>query len=172
MTNVKESFVKLEGFSGYLISKNGEVYNKIKNEMVNHNLFGGGYIGVSIKEDNKKQNTHLLHRLVAKTFVNNEHNKPFVNHKDGNKQNPKHDNLEWCTTKENLAHARKYGLSNQNKKGSNAVNFVLNEKKVLKIRQLNRKGVSQRELAKRFGVSQPNISYIIRNILWSHVPSF
>lgn len=44
----------------------------------------------------------MVHRLVAKAFIPNPNNLPEVNHKDKNIHNPKADNLEWCTRKENL----------------------------------------------------------------------
>lgn len=52
----------------------------------------------------------LVHRLIAKTFIPNPENLPFVNHKDGNKLNNSVSNLEWCSAKGNVNHAFDTGL--------------------------------------------------------------
>ena len=43
----------------------------------------------------------LLHRNIAKLFIDNPENKPCVDHIDGNKHNNRVDNLRWVTYKEN-----------------------------------------------------------------------
>lgn len=57
-----------------------------------------------------RQETHLVHRLIAQAFLPNPENKPEVNHKDGNKKNNAVDNLEWSTEKENTNDAFAKGI--------------------------------------------------------------
>lgn len=49
-------------------------------------------------------------RLVGLTFVENPYSKPFINHKDLNKENDHYLNLEWSTVAENTQHAYDNGV--------------------------------------------------------------
>lgn len=173
MPNLNERFKPLKDFPAYLISEDGEVFYKTKKELITPRYQGNGYLTVHIHKHNCKKKAYLLHRLVAETFIWNRLNKPFVNHKDGVKDNPKFSNLEWCTAKENTEHALRYGLVNHKHNiGTKNKIAKLNEKQVIKIRQLHNKGAFQHILAERFGVTQANINLIVNNKAWKHLPQF
>lgn len=65
-----------------------------------------GYLKVDLAS---KSISH--HRLIALAFIPNPHNKPQINHKDGNKENNNVSNLEWCTNLENHRHKCANGLN-------------------------------------------------------------
>lgn len=59
-----------------------------------------GYLKIKLGYKGK---TLAVHRLVATTFLSG--SGACVNHKDGNKQNNRRENLEWATYSENNTHA-------------------------------------------------------------------
>jgi hypothetical protein len=73
-----------------------------------------GYYEVYLYEEGRKRIHSRIHKMVAKTFIPNPENKPWVNHKDGDKLNNYVDNLEWTTPKENAKHANENGLIKRN----------------------------------------------------------
>lgn len=81
----------------------------LKESIIKGGYFGNGYQFVCLRKNGMNKN-YLVHRLVAKAFVPNEHQYPNVNHIDGVKTNNHHSNLEWCTQSYNLRHAIKIGL--------------------------------------------------------------
>lgn len=73
-----------------------------------------GYLKVNLFKGDKRH-SKSVHRLVAQAFIpNDDTEKTQINHIDGNKVNNNKDNLEWCTCKENIAHAIRMGLFHAN----------------------------------------------------------
>ena len=70
-----------------------------------------GYLQVRPSKKGKVK-TFRVHQLVARAFIPNPHNKPEINHDDGNKINNCVSNLEWQTSRENSIHASQTGLLN------------------------------------------------------------
>lgn len=68
----------------------------------------GGYLVIYVCFDGHRIAVNV-HRLIALAFLGNDHGR-HVNHIDGDKQNNRAENLEWCTRVENMAHARALGL--------------------------------------------------------------
>lgn len=64
-----------------------------------------GHLSIHLTKDGE-QRTFNVHRLVASAFLPNPNDLPVINHIDGNPGNNNIGNLEWCTQKHNLRHAR------------------------------------------------------------------
>ena len=113
---MKEIWKDIKGYEGkYQISNKGNIrslnYRRTgKTKILQPGKDKDGYLLIGLRKDGKKK-TYKIHRLVAEAFLENPNKKPQINHIDGNKQNNYISNLEWCTNKENMAHAYTNGLA-------------------------------------------------------------
>lgn len=126
MLSTNEIWRPVHGFEGmYEVSNAGRVRSldryvsqinngtlckrKVKGIILKHHIDEDGYHRVSFRKDGKDY-TFGVHRLVAQAFIPNPHNKPTVNHKNGDKDKNTDDNLEWATVLEQNHHAIETGL--------------------------------------------------------------
>ena len=119
---MKEIIKEVKGFEkSHLVSNLGYVISLPRNDSDNkygkrneqRKLKTGlarGYPRVTLAYKGKQKRI-FVHRIVAEHFLVPIDGKPFINHIDGNKLNPRQDNLEWCTSAENAQHAFNTGLS-------------------------------------------------------------
>ena len=95
------NFKEIEGFPNYLIYEDGRVWSKIgKGRWLKVCKYSNGYLQVLLPNGKKKKHL-LIHRLLAIHFISNPHNKPCVDHKDGDITNNKLLNLRWVTKRQN-----------------------------------------------------------------------
>lgn len=119
---------------------------------------------------NKKSKSYLSHRLVAKYFVENNENKPHVNHKNGIKTDNRAENLEWVTRSENMLHS--YSVLKRtitNVTGILNPRSKLNEEQVLDIRYKYSQNMPIYLISKELKIPVSTISNICRRKTWIHI---
>lgn len=165
-----EKWIDITGYEGlYKVSDLGRVKSLPRNTTSGRVLRQNKsrfYPTVCLSKENRFESVSV-HRLVAIHFIQNPDNKPYVNHRDGNKFNNNASNLEWVTPSENKIHAMKNGLT-FSPRGENHWAARLTEKQVIKMR-LTRGHKKIREIAADFKVSPQLVSDILNRKRWKHI---
>lgn len=109
--DIKGRYKQIEGFEDYYITEFGDVYStrplgagkehKLRKLKPCEPGRSDKYLNVKFNV-NGLQKTEMIHRLVAKYFVDGYFDGAVVNHIDGNNRNNRADNLEWVTVKDNV----------------------------------------------------------------------
>lgn len=95
----------IPGYEGlYKVSNTGKVFSCVTNRELSVIQKKDGYTCITLcdKDHNKKQ--YRIHQLVAKAFIPNPNNYPFINHKNEIKNDNRVENLEWCSIKYNSSY--------------------------------------------------------------------
>jgi len=175
---IQEQWKYIIGYEGlYQISNVGRIAScdRIRND---GNFYSGcirkldmtlsGYLRIGLTNWIGERKRYSVARLVAIHFIPNPENKPQVNHINGDKLDNRVENLEWCTSKENIRHAFENGLK-VSKVGENQNLAKLTNSDIDYIRYLLSTNTAQREIARIFNVSDALISLIKHNKLWKHI---
>lgn len=144
----------------YEVSNTGLVRH-VSGELIGQWLNDQGY---SIVRLSKPRAQYRVHRLVASAFVENPSRLPYINHLDHCRSNNGYRNLEWCTQKENIRHARHHGrMADTYWKGRRSPNASLTDEQVAAIRkEYARGGISWERLSKKHGTSKRVVGRIIK----------
>lgn len=169
----------IDGYEGiYMVSNLARVKRIMgrKNPdctLINNTYHPSGYVHISLTNKGKGK-CFRLHRLVAIAFIPNPENKPEVNHigidengKQGNKLDNRAVSLVWSTSKENINHAWKNGLSKA-KKGESNYRAKFTDKIVLEIRELANK-ITCAEISIIYNIPSNQIRRIIKRERWNHI---
>lgn len=169
-----EKWKDVPGFEPYYeISSFGNIRRKagsshLKPKNLKYVFDKDGYPRVNLKVK-QKTNSRLVHRLLAKAFIENPLNKPQVNHINGVKKDCRIENLEWCTLSENRVHAYSSGLQNGLSRRGQKNNFSkLTEDQILHIRSLYIPyKFTNKMIAEIYGVTEGCVSAITSRRTWS-----
>lgn len=103
-----EAYSPIKGYNGrYSVTTWGRVYDNFTGRSSNPQETRKGYLRVDLYDADGGRHHHKVHRLVAEAFIENEYDKPQVDHIDGNKQNNSVTNLRWVTDEENKMEQKK-----------------------------------------------------------------
>jgi hypothetical protein len=117
-----------------------------------------GYLRVTLRDGQRAQ-TYPIHRAVALAFLGQPPAGHEVNHQDTVKTNNHVSNLEYLTPGDNSRHAASHGLRG----GEANANAKLTIDDIVEIRAAyDAGGCTQTQLAQKHGVSQVQISNIVR----------
>lgn len=145
-----------------------------------HQKCGYPSVGLCVAHRAKTFNTHVL---VAAAFLGPRPKGLVINHIDGNKQNPRANNLEYVTQHENQMHASRMGLlpkgdnhhsalrPGQMPRGENNSQAKLTEEQVREIRARYVKGgvLTEKAMARLYGVSQTVVHALLSRRTWRHI---
>lgn len=166
------SEIKMENFkqfkdTKYAVGDHGTIvsgHSDTMHTMIPHLV--KGYHAIELVYDGTRH-FHKVHRLVATMFVPNPDNLDTVNHKDFNRLNNIHTNLEWMTLPDNVKDAWEKGRMQT---GSDRSSAKLDEDAVEQIKLLFVENtLDNQQIGDIFEVSRATIAQIRRLGAWTHV---
>lgn len=185
---MNETWKRIPGFEGYEVSALGNVRSwlprtptarqptspRIKKQYTNPD----GYQVTSLQVARSVTKTARVHFLVLTAFVGPRPEGLEACHNNGNPADNRLENLRWDTPASNIADQVKHGTRVDNSGEANWAAKLTDED----VREIRRaygpatgKGShtigrpTQAELAAKYGVTQPQISFILRGKGWTHV---
>jgi len=102
-----EVFARIEEFPDYAISNYARVLSIRKQIFLKPWISNSGYFQIYLYKD-KKRYRNYIHRLVVRTFIKEEINKPIIDHINRNKLDNSLKNLRWADYQINGANRDKF----------------------------------------------------------------
>lgn len=154
--------------TGYQISNTGEVKGK-RGKILEKDISNTGYYVINGYLDGKQIKIRI-HREVARAFIPNDDNKPFVNHLNGNKQLNWYGNLEWATHDDNMKHAVETGLIDA--KGiKHPENVYSNDQVIKACKMLEDPNNTIADISRETGINRSILYGIRTGHTWTHISS-
>ncbi len=123
------------------------------------------YPSVDIRAEGQRH-VATVHRLVLEAFVGLRPAGMVARHLNGDRSDPRLENLAWGTLQENADDQTVHGTR---RRGETAGNAILSEAQVREIRRLRSNGATYRSIAGSFPVSDTTVFRVCDRSRWRHV---
>lgn len=173
------NFGRVKSLSRYVGSRHGGL--RLIKERILSPYLTSGYPMVRLQKDCELASKHV-HQLVAYAFlgappgpIGHGRGKWQVNHKDGDKGNPRVENLEWVTQRENLQHAIDNGLVTHGERNGNS-RITTSDVVAIRLYFARNRGDGKAarpgllgELARRYDITPTHVHNIVTRKAWRRV---
>ena len=130
----------------------------------------GPYHVVTIRDTAGVKRRMLVHRLVAMTYIPNPDALPFINHLNGDTQDNRVDNLEWCDNKRNTKHAYDNGwVKVPYQQGEANSQAKLTADDARRIKELSAVGMGDTAISRETGISRSAVKDVTKGRTWRHI---
>ena len=163
MTNKDNLMHTILTSAEFLIKDDGTMYRTLagKTKQVGLAKSSGGYLMYRFSATN-----FLMHRIIWQYFNKSVPDNLQINHINGIKTDNRLINLELVTQQQNTVHAVETGLLRpkfgQRVLGRTVINFNIAEQ----IRDLCGSGMTQKEVAEKYGLCKGHVSMIVNYKMW------
>lgn len=151
----------IPGFERYSITEDGYIWDNKRSRWVPQHVNFEGYWAVNLYSTEGVHRLRRTHTLVLLTFVGYPEKGQKACHKDNDKLNCSRSNLRWGTRVSNLQDRVGHGVKQGNSK--------LKLPQIKLMRDLHSRGMSYRDLATRFKISENQVSAVVRRICWRFI---
>lgn len=153
----------------YTIFEDGRIYSQT-GKLLKQRPNSDGYAVVTMGNKKVQRTVKHVHRMVAELFIPNPNNLSDVDHLDGNRMNPRKDNLEWTSHEENVRRTIERGNKDGLFVGEKNPRAKLTSEIVLLLREKFRNGVTVQELVNQFGYPWSTINNAVKYLTWKNLP--
>ena len=177
-----ERWLPIPGYSGYysvsdlgrmrseprVIQRRDGTNCSVRERIMKTHTSRHGYPMCTLRTPQMEYRHHSVHRLVALAFLGPCPEGMEVCHQDGNRANPRLDNLRYDTHVNNMSDKKRHGTHTLGEVHSRA---TLTDAQVYEIRaHAAEKALTQSQIGALYGVGRENVCGIHTRRLWAHRP--